>query len=65
MFAAFWSIVALILTGAIIWLIFSDDEKVKRMMKLDDESQAAKAAAKAEAGKQAAEGAVAKYAAVK
>lgn len=45
MLAAFWSIVALTLTGVIIWLIFTNDETVKRMLKLDDESQAAKAAA--------------------
>ena len=36
MLAAFWSIVALILTGAIIWLIFADDENVKSILKWDD-----------------------------
>jgi len=49
MVAVFWSIVAFILTGVIIWLIFTDNEKVKRILKWDDESQAAKAAAKAAA----------------
>lgn len=55
MFAAFWSIVALILTGVIIWLIFTDDETVKRILKWDDESQAAKAAAAAESAAKAAD----------